>query len=87
MTIMLNGSDLTVTQVVAAIELAVAAQALDLREAAPLGLGTGRAYRLIRELIPFTRAEGALPANLEPLVELVARGGLEPLPPASIPAR
>ena len=43
---------------------------------AKLGLGTGCAYRLIRELVPFTQADGTLPADLEPLVELVSRGDL-----------
>jgi histidine ammonia-lyase len=69
---------------VAAIELVVAAQAIDLRSlSAPdgqgqLGRGTGRAYRMIRELVPFTQADGTLPADLEPLVELVTRGTLTP---------
>jgi len=61
---------------VAAIEFVVAAQAIDLRSPGQLGLGTGRAYRMIRELVPFTQADGTLPADLEPLVELVARGTL-----------
>jgi len=61
---------------VAAIELVVAAQAIDLRAPGELGLGTGRAYRMIRELVPFTPADGTLPADLEPLVDLVSRGGL-----------
>ncbi len=66
---------------VAAIELVVAAQAIDLRapgESLGLGLGTGRAFRMIRELVPFTQADGTLPADLEPLVELVTRGTLTP---------
>ena len=68
---------------VAAIEFVVAAQAIDLRALGPneggqLGLGTGRAYRMIRELVPFTQADGTLPADLEPLVELVTRGVLTP---------
>ena len=68
---------------VAAIEFVVAAQAIDLRALGPdgtgqLGLGTGRAYRMIRELVPFTQAGGTLPADLEPLVELVTRGALTP---------
>jgi histidine ammonia-lyase len=63
---------------VAAIEFVVAAQAIDLREPGQLGLGTGRAYRMIRELVPFTHADGTLPADLEPLVELVTRGTLTP---------
>jgi histidine ammonia-lyase len=61
---------------VAAIELVVAAQAVDLRAPGELGLGTGRAYRMVRELVPFTQADGTFPADLEPLVELVARGDL-----------
>ena len=66
---------------VVAIELVVAAQAIDLRapgQALGLGLGTGRAYRMIRELVPFTQADGTLPADLEPLVELVTMGTLTP---------
>jgi histidine ammonia-lyase len=63
---------------VAAIELVVAAQAVDLRAPGELGLGTGRAYRMIRELVPFTQADGTLPADLEPLVDLVTRGDLTP---------
>ncbi len=66
---------------VAAIELVVATQAIDLRTMpgrgpGQLGLGTGRAYRLIRALVPFTHGDGTLPADLEPLVELVSRGDL-----------
>jgi histidine ammonia-lyase len=63
---------------VVAIELVVAAQAIDLRAPSQLGLGTGRAYRMIRELVPFTQADGTLPADLEPLVELVTMGTLTP---------
>jgi histidine ammonia-lyase len=74
---------------VAAIEFVVAAQAIDLRAlpdapdglgglhgAAQLGLGTARVYRMIRELVPFTHGDSTLPADLEPLVELVCRGDL-----------
>ncbi len=78
---------------VAAIELVVAAQAIDLRalcgvngsgRSDGLGLGTGRAYQMIRELVPFTQADGTLPADLEPLVELVTRGDLTPADPARL---
>jgi histidine ammonia-lyase len=74
---------------VAAIEFVVAAQAIDLRAipgapdglgglngAGQLGLGTARVYRMIRELVPFTHGDGTLPADLEPLVELVSHGDL-----------
>jgi histidine ammonia-lyase len=63
---------------VAAIELVVAAQAIDLRAPGQLGLGTGRAYRMVRQLVPFTHSDGTLPADLEPLIELVTRGTLTP---------
>ncbi len=55
-------------------ELVVAAQAIDLDVGQ--GRGTGRVYRLVRELVPFTQADGTLPADLEPLVELISRGDL-----------
>ena len=61
---------------VVAIELVVAAQAVDLRGLTALGGGTQHAYRLVRELVPFTQAEGTFPADLEPVVELIARGDL-----------
>ena len=68
---------------VAAIEFVVAAQAIDLRAPGELGLGSGRAYRMIRELIPFMQADGTLPADLEPVVELVTRGVLNQPTPAA----
>jgi hypothetical protein len=37
---------------------------------------------MVRELVPFTQADGTLPADLEPLVELVSRGDLHPGEPA-----
>jgi len=67
---------------VVAIELVVAAQAIDLRGkvSADLGAGTAPAYRLIRELVPFMPAGGTLPPDLEPVVDLVHRGDLTPTP-------
>jgi histidine ammonia-lyase len=59
---------------VAAIELVVAAQAVDLRGRPGLGRGTGRAYDLVRERVPFTDAGAAIPSDLEPVVELVRSG-------------
>ena len=65
MTIMLNGSDLTVTQVVAAarhgeaVALAPAAIAA-MRQARPV------VHEVLRGLVPFTQADGTLPADLEP---------------------
>ncbi|HEY6296554.1 MAG TPA: aromatic amino acid lyase [Streptosporangiaceae bacterium] len=73
---------------VVAIELVVAAQAIDLRAPGRLGAGTARACGMIRNLVPFTRADDTLPADLEPVVELVTRGLLARLdqPNQPVPA-
>ena len=60
---------------IVAIELVVAAQAVDLRRSAALGKGTQRAYNLVRERVPFTGEGETVPPDLEPVRELV-RGGL-----------
>jgi histidine ammonia-lyase len=54
-----------------AIELVIAAQALDLRGARPLGTGTGRAYEAVRALVPPLRAGEPIPQGLEPVAGLV----------------
>jgi histidine ammonia-lyase len=59
----------------AAIELVVASQALDLRDARPLGRGTSAAYEAVRALVPPLGAGEPIPQNLEPLVERVLRLG------------
>ena len=59
---------------VAAIELTIAAQAVDLRGRPGLGVGTARAYELVRERISFTAAGETVPPDLEPVVELVRSG-------------
>ncbi len=56
---------------VVAIELVVAAQAIDLRECRPLGTGTRPIYELVRERVRFTGAGEPPPQDLEPIVELV----------------
>ena len=61
---------------VVAIELTIAAQAVDLRGRPALGAGSGRAYELVREQVPFTDAGETLPPDLEPVVELVRSGAL-----------
>jgi histidine ammonia-lyase len=59
-----------------AIELTIAAQAIDLRGLAPLGRLTAAAHRQIRELVA-RLAEGApIPLDLEPVVELVRSGAV-----------
>ncbi len=57
-----------------AVELVVAAQAVDLRGRPRLGAGTGRAYELVRERVPFTGEGEPIPQDLEPVRELVRSG-------------
>ena len=54
-----------------AIELVVAAQAVDLRGARPLGEGTARAYEAVRALVPALRGGEPIPQDLEPVAALV----------------
>jgi histidine ammonia-lyase len=58
-----------------AIELVVAAQAIDLRGRPQLGAATGRLYEAVRERVPMTRTGEPPPQDLEPVRELV-RGGV-----------
>lgn len=60
----------------AAIELVLACQAVDLRGAAPLGRGTRLAYDAVRRLVPFTGADDVVPQDLEPVRGLVTSGSL-----------
>jgi histidine ammonia-lyase len=58
----------------AAVGFTVAAQALDLRNAPRLGVGTQRAYDLVRERVSFMGEGDPLPADLEPVRELILAG-------------
>ena len=59
-----------------AVGLMISAQALDLRAPGRLGAVTGAVRGLVRERIGFAGAGDPYPADLEPLVELVASGAL-----------
>jgi histidine ammonia-lyase len=59
-----------------AVELVVGAQAVDLRGRRPLGAGTGRAYELLRERVPFSGEGEPIPQDLEAVVELVRSGAI-----------
>ena len=61
---------------VVAIELVVAAQAVDLRRPPRLGAGTGRSLALVRERIAFSGEGEPIPQDLEPVVELIQSGAL-----------
>ena len=63
----------------AAIELAVAAQAVDLRGSPRLGAATGPLYAQVRKLVPATGKGEPPPQDLEAVRALVQRG----LPPTS----
>ena len=56
--------------------LVLAAQAVDLRGRPALGEATGRAYALVRELVPFMDEGDSVPQDLEPVVELVRSGAI-----------
>jgi histidine ammonia-lyase len=59
---------------VLAIELVVAAQAVDLRPGGEQGRGTREAFERVRRLVAFTASGEAPPEDLEPVVEAVRRG-------------
>jgi histidine ammonia-lyase/ribosomal protein S18 acetylase RimI-like enzyme len=64
-----------------AIELVVAAQAVELRHGpAPSAIGAGarRMFDAVRELVTFTGQGETLASDLDPVRELIARGGLLP---------
>jgi histidine ammonia-lyase len=61
-----------------AIELVVAAQAIDLRGRPQLGAATGRAYARVRERVATTRKGEPPPQDLEPVRELVRSDELPP---------
>ncbi len=61
-----------------AIELVIAAQAVDLRSPPTLGRGTKRVYALVRERVPFMGVGETLTAELGPVCDLVRSGALGP---------
>jgi histidine ammonia-lyase len=65
---------------IAAVELVVAAQAVELRGEGPLGAGTTRALELVRELIPFCGRDEPVPPDLEPLRGRIQAGAFAELP-------
>ena len=58
----------------AAVGLTVAAQAVELRDPPAMGAGTKRAFGLVRERIPFMGEGDPLPADLDPLWDLIVSG-------------
>ena len=58
----------------AAIGLTIASQALELRDPPAVGTGTKRAFELVRGRVPFMGEGDPLPADLDPLRELIVSG-------------
>jgi histidine ammonia-lyase len=58
----------------AAIGFTIAAQALDLRDPPAMGTGTKRALELVRERVPFMGEGDPLPADLDPVRDLIVSG-------------
>jgi histidine ammonia-lyase len=65
-------------QRVVAIELVVAGQAVDLRGRAPLGVGSERSLRALREVIPFVGPDAFVP-DVERVVRRIEAGGFDTL--------
>lgn len=65
---------------IAAVELMVAAQAVDIRKATPLGVVTGKLHALVREVTPFAEAGDRVP-HLDPLLRHLGerRGAIQSL--------
>jgi histidine ammonia-lyase len=61
---------------IVALELLVAAQAVELRGSGPLGRGTRRVFEAVRERAPFVGDGDPLPQSLDGLVELIDSGRL-----------
>jgi len=64
-------------QRIVALELVVAAQAVELRGSSPLGRGTGRVFDAVRGLVPLMKPPDAAPPDIGSVQELV-RSGIAP---------
>jgi histidine ammonia-lyase len=58
----------------AAIGFTIGAQALELRDPPAVGTGTKRAFDLVRERVPFMGEGDPLPADLDPVRDLIVSG-------------
>jgi histidine ammonia-lyase len=61
---------------IVAICLVISCQAVDLRAPEQKGRGSGRAYELVREVVPFMGIGDPIPADLDPVRELIRSGKL-----------
>jgi histidine ammonia-lyase len=63
-------------EMLAAMELVVAARAVDLRRGAELGAGTREAHRRVRACLPARLDGEPIPANIDRVIDLVKSGSL-----------
>ena len=63
-------------EILAAMELVVAAQAIDLRPGVKLGVGTSRAYRQVRASIPAVIGSNPVPDDIDAVIDLVRAGAI-----------
>ena len=61
---------------IVAVELLVAAQAIDVRGSSPLGGGTGAAHDLVRGAVPAMAAGDAPPVDVGPIRDLIRSGAV-----------
>jgi histidine ammonia-lyase len=71
---------------IVALELVVAAQAVDLRGARPLGRGTAAWHELVRSSVPRLETGDTVP-DVEPLIDRLGEDPLPGLAPAGGPPR
>ena len=63
-------------EAIVAVELVVAAQAVDVRGTRPLGRGTGEAHQKVRAVLPLMRAGDTPPVDVDLVRALVAGGAI-----------
>jgi histidine ammonia-lyase len=63
-------------EAIVAVELVVAAQAVDVRGTWPLGRGTGEAYHKVRGVLPVMKAGDTPPVDVDLVRALVADGAI-----------
>lgn len=66
-------------RLLAALELIVAAQAVDLRGAVALGSGTAAIHAAMRRLVPRLEADRPAAPDIAAVADLIASGGLDPI--------
>jgi histidine ammonia-lyase len=61
---------------IVAIELVVAAQAVDVRGCSPLGRGTAAVFERVRSAVPMMKPGAPPPVNVDPVRALIGAGAI-----------